>query len=71
VPVRQLQDAKRRYRAAFEQLQEKKAEVGYLGKIKAQMLQHVALHFQAWKDRQRGEEGPETELPASGPAEAR
>ncbi|EGZ17948.1 hypothetical protein PHYSODRAFT_498771, partial [Phytophthora sojae] len=57
VPLLQLQDAKRRYRAAFEQLQEKKAEVGYLGKIKAQMLQQVALQFQAWKDRQ---EGPET-----------
>uniref|UniRef100_H3GYQ9 Kinesin motor domain-containing protein n=1 Tax=Phytophthora ramorum TaxID=164328 RepID=H3GYQ9_PHYRM len=57
VPLLQLQDAKKRYRAAYEQLQEKKAEVGYLGKIKVQMLQQVALHFQAWKDRQ---EGPET-----------
>ncbi|KAL4158503.1 hypothetical protein PRNP1_004279 [Phytophthora ramorum] len=57
VPLLQLQDAKKRYRAAYEQLQEKKAEVRYLGKIKVQMLQQVALHFQAWKDRQ---EGPET-----------
>ncbi|ETN15830.1 hypothetical protein F442_01883 [Phytophthora nicotianae P10297] len=54
----QLQDAKKRYRATFEQLQEKKAEVGYLGKIKAQMLQRVALQFQAWRDQQ--ENGTET-----------
>ncbi|OWZ19119.1 Kinesin [Phytophthora megakarya] len=58
VPLLQLQDAKKRYRAAFEQLQEKKAEVTYLGKIKAQMLQKVALQFQAWKYRQ--EDSPET-----------
>ncbi|KAG7389035.1 Exosome complex component RRP45 [Phytophthora pseudosyringae] len=58
VPLLQLQDAKKRYRAAFEQLQEKKAEVGYLGKIKVQMLQQVALQFQAWKALQ--EESPET-----------
>ncbi|CEG44976.1 kinesin motor domain-containing protein [Plasmopara halstedii] len=47
-----LQDAKKRYRAAFEQLEEKKAEVGYLSKIKAQMLQLVAARFQAWKLQQ-------------------
>ncbi|KAE8875708.1 hypothetical protein PF005_g25051 [Phytophthora fragariae] len=64
VPLLQLQDAKKRYRAEFEQLQEKKAEVGYLGKIKAQMLQQVALQFQAWKDRQEG-----SVTVASGPGE--
>ncbi|GMF28953.1 unnamed protein product [Phytophthora lilii] len=57
VPLLQLHDAKKRYRAAFEQLQEKRAEVGYLGKIKAQMLQQVALQFQAWK--QRRQQGPD------------
>ncbi|KAL3656776.1 hypothetical protein V7S43_018335 [Phytophthora oleae] len=51
VPLLQLQDAKKRYRAAFDHLQEKKAEVAYLAKIKTQMLQQVALQFQAWRDR--------------------
>ncbi|KAG7396674.1 Exosome complex component RRP45 [Phytophthora boehmeriae] len=51
LPLLQLQDAKKRYRAMFEQLQEKKAEVGYLAKIKAQMIRSVALQFQSWKDR--------------------
>ncbi|KAF4038138.1 Kinesin motor domain [Phytophthora infestans] len=51
MPLLQVQDAKKRYRTTFEQLQEKKAEVSYLGKIKAQMLQQVALQFQVWKDQ--------------------
>ncbi|RLN89948.1 hypothetical protein BBJ28_00017505, partial [Nothophytophthora sp. Chile5] len=52
VPLVQLKDAKRRYRDAYEQLQEKRAEVRYLTKIKAQMLRQVAFQFQAWKDRE-------------------
>ncbi|KAG2509819.1 hypothetical protein JM16_008621 [Phytophthora kernoviae] len=59
LPLLQLQDAKKRYRATFEQLQEKKAEVGYLAKIKTQMLQSVALQFQSWKDRFQ-DDSPET-----------
>eukprot|EP00644_Phytophthora_capsici_P015609 jgi/Phyca11/509368/fgenesh2_kg.PHYCAscaffold_44_\ len=51
LPLLQLQDAKKRYRIAFDQLQEKKAEITYLAKIKTQMLQQVALQFQAWRDR--------------------
>ncbi|KAF4038140.1 hypothetical protein GN244_ATG09755 [Phytophthora infestans] len=51
MPLLQVQDAKKRYRTTFEQLQEKKAEVSYLGKIKAKMLQQVALQFQVWKDQ--------------------
>ncbi|RLN31955.1 hypothetical protein BBJ28_00017579, partial [Nothophytophthora sp. Chile5] len=56
VPLVQLKDAKRRYRDAHEQLQEKKAEVRYLAKIKAQMLRQVAFQFQAWKDRREFQE---------------
>ncbi|KAG2761959.1 hypothetical protein PC129_g15665 [Phytophthora cactorum] len=65
MPLLQLQDAKKRYRAAFEQLHEKKAEVGYLGKIKAQMLQQVALQFQSWRDQQG--KGPETAVTGEWP----
>ncbi|KAF1775016.1 Kinesin-like protein [Phytophthora cactorum] len=51
----------RRIRAAYE----KKAEVGYLGKIKAQMLQQVALQFQSWRDQQG--KGPETAVTGEWP----
>ncbi|KAJ0410001.1 hypothetical protein ATCC90586_009678 [Pythium insidiosum] len=45
----QLKDAKKQYRERFERLQEKRAEVQYLLKIKQQMLQRVTREYERWK----------------------
>lgn len=48
----QLKEVKKHYREVFTQFQEKKGELQYLSKIKQQMLQHVTLEFNEWKERE-------------------
>ncbi|KAF0683560.1 Aste57867_24417 [Aphanomyces stellatus] len=51
--VAQLKETKKKYRTAFEGLNDAKAELNYLKKTKDQLVASAATDFEAWKQTQR------------------